>query len=301
ITMLENASDFASNEMQLFESRRRNLNEQLAIFNDRKFQTMLDLEEAKTRLLNLEAEKKLTTRQVEIFTKLFKIGATSERELLDVKSILQRLNTKIDELRHKIPKFKSNVSESERMKNEITLRFQADAKSEYSILQIEISKLEAVLMATQDRTNRSSVLAPIDGVVNKLLVSTIGGVVRGGQDLLEIVPADESIAIEVELSPKDRAEIRKGMPAVIKISAYDYSTYGGLEGEIIDISADALTNDRGETFFRVRLKAKTKDFGEGKPVIPGMLADVDILTGKKTILDYLLKPINKIKENALRQ
>lgn len=301
LDMLEAAPEFAQNEMHLFDSRRQNLIEQLAIFNDRKNQAMLDLEEAKNRLLNLNAEKRLVDRQVEIFTNLFKKGATSERELIDIQTTAQRLTTRMDELKHKIPRLKSTLSEAERLKNEIGLRFRADAKNEYSNLQLEITKLEAALTATQDRTNRSWVLAPIDGVVNKLFVSTIGGVVSGGQDLLEIVPADESIAIEAKLSPKDRAEIRVGLPAVIKISAYDYSTYGGLEGEITDISADALTNQAGETFFRVRLKAKTVNFGAGKPVVPGMLADIDILTGEKTILQYLLKPIHKIRENALKQ
>lgn len=301
IKLLETAPEFAKNELELFDSRHQNLLEQLAIFNDRKFQTVLDLEEAKNRLLNLVAEKKLVDRQVEIFTKLFKIGATSERELLDAQTQAQRLITRMDELKHQIPKYKSSVSESQRLQNEIILRFQADAQKEYAVTQLEITKLEAAQTATQDRTNRTTVLAPIDGIVNKLFATTLGGVVRSGQDLLEIVPADNSIAIEVELSPKDRAEIRVGLPAVIKISAYDYSKYGGLEGEITDISADALTNDKGETFFRVRLKAKTADFGEGNPVVPGMMVDIDILTGEKTILEYLLKPINKIRENALRQ
>lgn len=301
IKILETSPEFAKNELEIFRSRQKNLVEQLAIFNDRKIQTVLQLEEAKSKLQNLMAEQRLSDRQVQIFSNLFKKGATSERELLDAQSVAQRLVTRIDELKHQIPNLKSNVNESERLKNEISLRFAADAQNEYSGVLLEISKLEAVLLATQDRTNRIAVLAPIDGVVNKLFVSTLGGVVRGGQDLLEIVPADVSIAIEVELSPKDRAEIRVGLPAVIKISAYDYSTYGGLEGEITDISADALTNERGETFFRVRLKAKTVDFGEGKPVVPGMLADIDILTGEKTILEYLMMPINKIRENALKQ
>lgn len=301
IATLEAAPEFSRNELELFDSRQQNLAEQLAIFDERKMQTILELEEAKNRLLNLTGEKRLVGRQVEIFTKLFKKGATSERELLDVQTTAQRLITRIDELKHQIPKLKSSVSEAVRLKNEIYLRFQADAKKEYSELQLEITKLKAVLTATQDRTDRRSVLAPIDGVVNKLFVSTLGGVVRGGQDLLEIVPADESIAIEVELPPRDRAEIRVGLPAVIKISAYDYSTYGGLEGVIADISADALTNEKGETFFRVRLHAKTVNFGEGKPVVPGMLADIDILTGEKSILDYLLKPIHKIRENAFKQ
>jgi HlyD family type I secretion membrane fusion protein len=133
------------------------------------------------------------------------------------------------------------------------------------------------------------------------LVTTIGGVVKPGQDIAEIVPADKAISIEARLSPKDRAEVWPGLPSIIKISAYDYSIHGGLKGEVVEISPDALTDEQGRPYFRVRLSASASSFGPQKPVVPGMIADIDILTGRHSVMSYLLKPINRISERALRQ
>jgi HlyD family type I secretion membrane fusion protein len=145
------------------------------------------------------------------------------------------------------------------------------------------------------------VLAPIGGIVNKLFVSTVGGVVKSGEPLAVIVPIDSSIAVEAKLSPTDRAEVWPGLPAIVKISAYDYSVYGGLKGKVTDVSPDALQDERGQPYFRVRLEANTSDFGPDKPVVPGMLAEVDILTGRNSIMDTLLKPVRRLRDNALRQ
>jgi HlyD family type I secretion membrane fusion protein len=138
------------------------------------------------------------------------------------------------------------------------------------------------------------------GIINKLHVSTIGGVVKSGEPLVEIVPGDAGLAIEARVQPNDRAEIWPGQKAVVKVSAYDFSTYGGLNAKVIDISADALQDEKGQPYFRVRLEATAKDFGPGKPVTPGMLAEVDILTGRKTILESLLRPVKQLQANALR-
>jgi HlyD family type I secretion membrane fusion protein len=153
----------------------------------------------------------------------------------------------------------------------------------------------------QDRSRRSEVLAPISGIVNKLHVNTIGGVVKSGEPLVQLVPLEDSLIVEARLSPRDRAEVWPGLPAVVKISAYDYAIHGGLKGRVIDISPDALSDDKGEPYFRVRLAASAADFGPGKPVVPGMMAQVDILTGRHTVLEYLLRPLRVMRDNAFRQ
>jgi HlyD family type I secretion membrane fusion protein len=145
------------------------------------------------------------------------------------------------------------------------------------------------------------VIAPITGVVNKLFVSTLGGVVKSGEPLAIIVPIDTSIAIEAKLSPADRAEVWPGLPAIIKVSAYDFSTYGGLKGKVTEVSPDALQDERGQPYFRVRLEAQGDAFGPDKPVVPGMTADVDIVSGRRSIMATLLRPLRHLQENALRQ
>jgi multidrug efflux pump subunit AcrA (membrane-fusion protein) len=125
--------------------------------------------------------------------------------------------------------------------------------------------------------------------------------VKSGDPLVEIVPVNAAVAVEARLMPNDRAEVWPGQKAVVKVSAYDYSIYGGLAGKVVDISADALQDERGMPYFRVRLEAEARDFGPGKPITPGMLAEVDILIGRRTILDSLIRPVKQLKDNALRQ
>ncbi len=290
-----------ANEARLFERRHARLAEQLLIFNDQSVEKNLELEELQARFINRVRERELVRQQVKSLARLVKIGAASTNKLLDKKTALQRIKSAISDLRHQIPRLKSNVVQTGRKATEARLRFRAEAEKERNETLLKIAKLHETLSAMKDRNQRFDVRAPISGVVNRLAVSTIGGVVKPGEELAEIVPADKAISIEARLSPKDRAEVWTGLPAVIKISAYDYSLNGGLAGTVTEISPDALTDEKGLPYFRVRLEAAASDFGPKKPVTPGMLAEVDILTGKHSVMSYLLKPMNRIREKALRQ
>ena len=288
-------------EKRLFKRRNERLNEQLLILKDQSTEKKLEYEELKARLKNRVRERELVSKQVKSLVRLVKMGAASTNKLLDKKTALQRIRGAISDLRHQIPRLKNNIAQTGRKSLEIRLKFRADAEKERNEVQLKISKLRATLAAMKDRNRRFDVRAPISGIVNRLAVSTIGGVVKPGQELAEIVPADKAISIEARLSPRDRAEVWPGLPAVIKISAYDYSIYGGLQGTVTEISPDALTDDEGRVYFRVRLEASASNFGPQKPVTPGMLAEVDILTGNHSVMSYLLKPVNRIREKALRQ
>ena len=193
------------------------------------------------------------------------------------------------------------MSEITRRMNEAKSRFRSDADKDRSDTELQIAKLEETISALKDRSNRSDVLAPINGIVNKLHVTTVGGVVKSGEPLVEIVPVDAAVAVEAKIAPSDRGDVWPGQSAVVKVSAYDYSIYGGLPGRVVDISADALTDERGTLYFRVRLEAEAKNFGPAKPITPGMLAEVDILIGRRTVLESLLRPVRQIRDNALRQ
>jgi len=292
---------FIANEKRLFTRRQARLNEQLLILKAQATEKNLEFEELKARLENKVRERELVREQVKNLRHLVKIGAASTNKLLDKKAVLQRIKTTISDLNHQIPRIKSNVSQTQRKATEARLRFRAEAEKEHNDVQLKISKLTKTLSAMRDRNRRYDVRAPISGIVNRLSVVTIGGVVKPGQELAEIVPADKAISIEARLSPKDRANVWPGLPAIIKISAYDYSIHGGLTGTITEISPDALTDEQGQPYFRVRLKAAANDFGPQKPVTPGMRAEIDILTGKHSVMSYLLKPMNRIAERALRQ
>ncbi|WP_375451377.1 HlyD family type I secretion periplasmic adaptor subunit [uncultured Devosia sp.] len=293
--------ELIDNEAALFERRQANLDEQLAIFDDQAKQQRLGLVERQTRLTNIRQAYDLMQQQVTSLTGLVEQGAASRNTLLDRQSQLQDIRTQMDDLQFQIPQYESGLSELVRRRSEAQLQFRADAENDRGDAQIKIAKLKETITAMTDRSERTNVTAPISGRINRLLVSTVGGVVQPGQTLLQIVPSDASVSIEARVSPKDRGDIYPGLDSVIKISAYNYSVYGGLHGKIVEISPDALQDESGEPYFRVRVEASVQSFGPDQPVLPGMLAEVDVLTGSNTVLDYLLQPIRRISENALRQ
>ncbi len=294
-------SEIVSSEIQIFTRRQANLNEQLLIVTDQARQQSLGLSELETRLINKQREYELSDETVQSMRGLVEAGAASRNNLLDRESQLQRIQTQLDDLDFQIPQFQTGLSELIRRRTEIELNFRSTAENERSQAQIAIAKLKESISAMNDRSRRTNVVAPIDGRINRLLVSTVGGVVQPGQTLVQIVPANMSIAVEARISPRDRADIYPGLSSVIKISAYDYSIYGGLEGKIIEISPDALQDEFGQPYFRVRIEADAQAFGPNEPVVPGMLAEVNVLTGSNTVLDFLLKPVRRLKENAFRQ
>ena len=158
--------------------------------------------------------------------------------------------------------------------------------------------------AGEDRVLRTEVRSPVRGTVNKIVVQTLGGVIQPGQDLVEIVPLEDTLLVEARVRPADIAFLRPDQQAMVKITAYDFAIYGGLEGQVESISADTIADERGESFYRVRIRTDRNHLGrEDDPlhIIPGMTAQVDILTGEKTVLDYLLKPILRARDHALRE
>ena len=292
---------FAQRESSLFDARRRIIDEQLAIIEEQRRQKLLEFSELQSRTVNTQRERALIVERVESLRRLTRVGAMSPNELIENERVLQQVDSRLSDLSHEVPRVESALSELSRRGVEASLRFATDAEKEASDVELQLAKFNEVASALTDRSTRSDVIAPVAGVVNKLFVTTVGGVVKSGEALAVIVPAEAAIAVEAKLSPNDRANVWPGLPAVIKISAYDFSLYGGLNGKVIEVSPDALQDERGLPYFRVRLEAGSADFGPDKPVTPGMVADVDILSGKQTVMDSLLRPVRRLQESALRQ
>ena len=293
--------DLVAKERSLFQARSDGLNAQLYVVDDQLKQKLLEYAELTTKRVNLRTERELVVPRVEGIRRLVKIGAASQNELLDNERSLQQIDAKLSEMEHEIPRTEAAASELRRRREEAILHFRADSEKEKRGLSVEAAKFQEIITAMQDRSRRSDVLAPIAGTVNKLFVNTVGGTVKSGEPLVQLVPVDDSIVVEARLSPQDRAEVWPGLPAVVKVSAYDYSIYGGLKGKVLDVSPDALNDENGDPYFRVRLEASATNLGQGKPVVPGMQAQVDILTGRQTVLDYIAKPIRSLRDNAFRQ
>ena len=204
-----------------------------------------------------------------------------------------------------MPRLEAAIREAQALVKEQTLKFRQDAQVELSQRTGELAVVRESLRAARDRVVRADVRSPVDGIVNSMKVNTVGGVVRAGETLVEIVPLEDSLLIEAKVRPADIAFVHPDQRALVKITAYDFSIYGGLEGEVQKISADSSIDEVSrEVFYLVTIKTLSNQLGGQKKklsIIPGMVASVDILTGKKSVLDYLLKPINKARNEALRE
>ena len=293
--------EIVAQERELFESRRQEREAEMQILQAQLQQKELELSELETRWTNTQRERELVRERVDSLRRLAQRGAVSNNALLEEERILQQIETRLSDLLFAVPRAEAALEEIRQRIAEAGARVRQAAQEDLVRAEFELAQLEEAAGAMQDRSARSEVTAPIAGIVNKLHVTTIGGVVRTGEPLLELVPADAAVVVEARLSPADRAEIWPGLPAVIKITAYEYSVYGGLEGRITDVSPDALTDENGAPYFRVRLEAEAGGFGPDLPIVPGMTADVDIITGEKTVLSTLLTPVRRVADNALRQ
>lgn len=295
------SSEIRDQEVALFKARVAGLNAQIAVLEDQHRQKELELAEMKSRWNSALKEREIVLPRVASMRRLEKMGAVSNNELLDNERALQQIEARIASLVHDVPRLEAAVSELAARKVEARMHFRADSEKDRRELGVQIAKLEEAINAMSDRSRRSEVVAPVAGTVNKLFVDTLGGVVKSGEPLVQLVPANAPLVVEARLSPADRANVWPGLPAVIKVSAYDYAVYGGLRGKVLDVSPDALSDESGDPYFRVRLEAQTTSFGPQKPVIPGMLAQVDILSGEHSVLAYLFRPVQRLRENALRQ
>jgi adhesin transport system membrane fusion protein len=288
-------------ELALFRRRQANLGEQLSILAQQQRQKEIELSELRSRLPSVTREKQISEERFASLQKLTAAGAASNNERLEVERIMQQTVARLSDLAHQIPRTEAALAEIGQRKAEVTSRFQADAEKDRTQTTTELEKLTKSIEALTDRMQRSDVDAPVSGVINKLNVTTIGGVVKPGEPLVEIVPADGLIGIEMRLSPADRADVWLGQRAIVKISAYEFSVYGGLSARVSEISPDAHRDDRGTPYFRVRLEADAHALGPDHPVLPGMLADVDVIGNRQSVLGTILKPLRRIKDNALRQ
>lgn len=291
----------AAREIDLFKSRQQTLDAQIRILDEQMRQKELELSELNSRWVLTQNERELVTRRLGNLRRLAVAGAVSQNELLDNERGLQQIETRISDLAYSIPRIEAALNELRERRGEISLRFRADAERERSDNELAIAKLEEQITAMTDRSLRADVTAPLDGIVNKVFFTTLGGVVKSGESLVQLVPTGSAIAVEARLAPSDRAQVWPGLPATVKVSAYDFAQYGGLNGKVIDISPDTLTDEKGNAYYRVKLEADAADFGRDKPVIPGMMAEVDILSGQQTIMQALIRPMRNLRDRALRE
>ncbi len=302
--VLAKAPGQASSEEALFHSRQQQLKDETDGLEQQLVQKQQELREFVSKQAQFRNSLGLLRQEIAMSEPLVAQGAMSQVELLRLKRGEVENRGELDATTLAIPRAEAAVKEVERKVAETRSRFRSDALKELNEARTELSKATATGKALEDRVSRTLVTSPVRGIVKQLLVNTIGGVIQPGSDLLEIVPLDDTLLVEARIRPQDIAFLRPGQHAMVKFTAYDYTIYGGLQADLEQIGADTVTDDDGNSFYLIKLRTRKSHLGtDDKPllIIPGMIASVDIITGKKSILSYLLKPILRAKAEALRE
>ncbi|MEA3372096.1 MAG: HlyD family type I secretion periplasmic adaptor subunit [Campylobacterota bacterium] len=258
-----------------------------------------ELKEAQNSLKHLKKTYQLADEEVRMTEPMVKEGVKSKVDFLRLKRDLNDVAERLETTKLSIPRLKSSIKEARQNRVEDRLLFQNTAKKELNEVTAEIERIKANKTALSDQVDRTVVRSLVDGVVQKLFIHTVGGVIKPGQDLIEIVPSDDTLYLEVKIKPSDIAFIHPGAEAMVKFSAYDFAIHGGLKGKVINITPDTITDEEGDTYYKIHIKTEKSHLGsEEQPlnIITGMTVDVDIITGKKTVMQYILKPILKSKQ-----
>jgi len=291
-------------ETAAWKARRAQLNEEIQVLRSRSHQKRNEISEISSKRQNLLNELEVAQKQLRLIEGLRRNNAASELEVLDSQSRVQRLKSQIAEATTAAPRLRSAQSEAESQVSEAIARFRAEASSSLTQVREEMQKAGHEVDSNIDRLDRNIVKAPVSGFINKLNFTTIGGVIRPSEVLMEITPSDQRIVIETRAKPNDRANLRRGLSARVRIGAYDYATYGTLNGHVTEVSADTLSDEKGGHYYRVNIEVDTASIKEHSKqpgaLVPGMAASADIVVGKRTILSYLLSPLLKFRDGAFR-
>lgn len=295
---------YLQNELELYRTNQKQLTNRINIYLAQKKQKSSELDEARHRIAALKESYRLLNKEIEIKEPLVKQGIESEVDFLRLKREATGLLGDYRSTEASLPRLRNAIIEITDRITEERLNYQKNAQLEYSKVIAELERTKSAQHSFRDQVVRTEVRSPVNGTIKQVFVNTIGGVIRPGMDLLEIVPTDETLLIEAKITPSDIAFIHPDQKATIRFTAYDYTIYGSLEGHVKHISADSIVDEAGESYYLIKVRADTSYLtrdGKKYYIIPGMVANIDIFTGKKTVLDYLLKPILKAQRNAFHE
>lgn len=295
------APQVVAEELELFQTSRLELATQELIAQRQKRQREQELIELTAKRDQLVTELSLARSELDVTRPLLASGATSQVEILRLERDVNRASGELRQVRAGIRRLEEAVQEASNKIETVRLEFLNFTREKLAETYTRISALTQAGEGLSDRVNRTEVTAPVTGTVKQLHYNTIGGVVLPGRDIVELVPADDTLLLEVRIKPRDIAFIAPGQEASVKFTAYDFVVYGGMDGTIEQIGADTLIDSSDNPYYEVTVRTNEADFGPDQPIIPGMTVDVDILTGRKTVLSYLMKPVLRAQQRALSE
>lgn len=297
--------DLVEQERQLYQARQEELASAVEALLQQAGQKRGELAELEAQLASLEKQYALALEQYKLVKPLEKSGAVSKVEVLELERSLAEMEGEMARIQAALPRAQAAIAEAESRILEKRAAFRALARADLNDRSVKLAALAEQMRGRADRKTRTEVRAPVKGVVKEVMVSSIGAVVQPGDSLVEIVPLDDRLLVEARIRPADVAFVHVGQPARVRLTAYDYAIYGALEGTVEWISADTFIDDEGNSFYHARVTTAETSLrgraGEALPILPGMVAEVDILTARRTVLAYLLKPILRAREIAFSE
>jgi adhesin transport system membrane fusion protein len=291
-------------EHNLYKNHLKQLKTSQNILDEKITQNNNELTEAYNQVNQLTRSHRMLKKEILLMETGVKEGYASEVDLLKLQREANEVYTKISSAEYSIPRIKSIITESKTKRTEAKQAFQNDAHEKLNEVLAKLEQIENSKTALEDKVKRTNIRSPVNGIISELLVNTIGQIVQPGSDIIKIIPKDDSLVLETKILPSDIGFIYPGLKAKVKFTAYDFAIYGGLNGTVEKISADTLVDEEGNSFYIASIKTERNYLGSESSsliLLPGMTATVDIIIGKHTILNYIIKPIIKAKELALRE
>ena len=302
--IVKKAPQLAQDEEDLYRSRQERLQSEKRTLGEQLRQKQQELAEFRSKAQQYRSSAGLLQQELNMSEPLVATGAISQVEILRLRRSLVEVRGSLDATVLAIPRAEAAADEIKSKMEESELAFRSEAFKELNQVRTDLQKVTASSVAIDDRVTRTTVVSPVRGIVKQLKVNTIGGVVQPGNDMVEIVPLDDSLLVEAKVRPQDVAFLHPGQKAMVKFTAYDYTIYGGLKANLEMISADTITDEEGNSFYLINVRTEKSHLGTPESpllIIPGMVASVDIITGEKSVLDYLLKPVLKARSEAMRE
>ncbi|GLT19091.1 HlyD family type I secretion periplasmic adaptor subunit [Vibrio zhanjiangensis] len=302
-SLVEKQPQLVARQRAQYQQDLTSLNNQISLIDQQVKQKQQDLVEIQARVKNLRESYNFAKKELEITRPLADEGVVPQIELLKLQRQVNDTQREMTSSELKVPVLKSAIQEALLNRIDAAQQFRSEQQEKLNQAQDKLSALTESSVGLEDRVNRTVVISPVMGTVKTLNINTVGGVIQPGMDIVEIVPSEDTLLVEAKIAPQDIAFLRPNLHAIVKFSAYDFTKYGGLEGSLEHISADTTTDEEGNSFYLVRVRTKETSLNndDSLPIIPGMTASVDIITGKRTVMEYLLRPIIGAKNNALKE
>jgi adhesin transport system membrane fusion protein len=303
--VVSKAPQIIGSENTLYLSRKEEIQSAVEILTRQLEQKQQELREVKTKSGQASRSYTILNEELQMTIPLEEKGVVSKVDILRLKRQVNDLRGEMDAAKHAVPRAEAAIKEARQRVEEAVARKRTEALTELTEKKDELGRLQEAVKAVEDQVDRTTVRSPVHGTIKRVLVNTVGQVIQPGMDIVEVVPIEENLVVEARIRPQDVAFLRPNQKSRVKITAYDPSVYGSLEARLIQIAADTVQDEKtGEPFYEIQVRTDKGYLGTEEkplPIMPGMVATVEILTGKKTVWNYMMKPFNKMRQNALSE